>query len=94
MEKKNWVLTVSVNRPFMGTVNLRHYLNGFTQEQAAIFRRLWLRNMVILLWGFPYRKTIKIRIDSQMIEWNNRWLIAGVSGTGKSGLPCGLYPNM
>ena len=36
MEIKNWVLTVSVNRPFMSnTVNLRHYLNGFTQEQAA-----------------------------------------------------------
>ena len=35
MEKKNWVLTVSVNRPFTGTVNLRHYLNGFTQKQAA-----------------------------------------------------------
>ena len=34
-EKMNWVMTVSVNRPFMGTVNLRHYLNGFTQEQAA-----------------------------------------------------------
>lgn len=33
--KKNWVLTVTVQRPFEDKKNLRHYLNGFTQEQAA-----------------------------------------------------------
>lgn len=32
---KNWVLTVTVRRPFEDKKNLRHYLNGFTQEQAA-----------------------------------------------------------
>jgi len=32
---KNWVLTVTVKKPFVDKVNLRHYLNGFTHEQAA-----------------------------------------------------------
>lgn len=35
MMVKNWVLTVTVQRPFDGKQNLRHYLNGFTHEQAA-----------------------------------------------------------
>lgn len=33
---KNWVLTVTVQRPFADKLNLRHYLNGFTHEQAAM----------------------------------------------------------
>lgn len=32
---KNWVLIVTVQKPFAAKMNLRHYLNGFTQEQAA-----------------------------------------------------------
>lgn len=32
---ENWVLTVTVQRPFEEKKNLRHYLNGFSREQAA-----------------------------------------------------------
>lgn len=32
---KNWVLTVTVYKPFAGKMNLRHYLNGFTHDQAV-----------------------------------------------------------
>lgn len=36
MMVKNWVLTVTVQKPFTDKVNLRHYLNGFTHEQAVM----------------------------------------------------------
>lgn len=31
----DWVLIVTVERPFEEKKSLRHYLNGFTREEAA-----------------------------------------------------------